>query len=260
MYRKRQSEIIKYLSDVKAAKIEQLAEIFQVSIETIRRDLMELEKDAVVKRVWGGVVYNNLRAREWAYEKRMEDSAKEKQAIAKLVSDYIKDGEAIAMNNGTANLELAKVLVMERESLTIVTNSPQIAVILNENESHRVFMTAGYLRKHNKSLVGSLCRESLDNFKVDKAILSIDGVSIEHGITEYNTEEAATIRKMMEIGHTKMLLCEYSKFNEVALNKICLAEEIDYIFTDWNITSKEIKIWGDMEVKELVAPNIYHEI
>lgn len=65
---------------------------------------------------------------------------------------------------------------------------------------------------------------------------------------------------MMEIGHTKMLLCEYSKFNEVALNKICLAEEIDYIFTDWNITSKEIKIWGDMEVKVLVAPNIYHEI
>lgn len=253
MYRKRQSEIINYLSDVKVAKIEQLAEIFQVSIETIRRDLMELEKDSVVKRIWGGVVYNNLRAREWAYEKRMEDRPIEKQAIARLAADYIKDGEAIVMNNGTANLELARVLVMEKDGLTIITNSPQIAVLLNENESHRVFMTAGYLRKHNKSLVGSLCRESLDNFKVDKAILSIDGASVEHGITEYNTEEAATIRKMMEIGHTKMVLCEYSKFNEVALNKICSAEEIDYIFTDWNITSKEVKLWGDMNVKVLAA-------
>lgn len=64
--------------------MEQLAEQFQVSLETIRRDLLELEKDSSIKRVRGGAVYNNLRAKEMEYEKKMENNQVEKHAIAKL--------------------------------------------------------------------------------------------------------------------------------------------------------------------------------
>ena len=70
MYNKRQKEIIRFLSEAKFAKMEQLAEQFQVSLETIRRDLLELEKDSSIKRVRGGAVYNNLRAKEMEYEKK----------------------------------------------------------------------------------------------------------------------------------------------------------------------------------------------
>lgn len=253
-YRKRHEEIVRYLSENKFARIEWLAELFHVSAETIRRDLMELEKNCPVKRVRGGAVYSSLRAQEMEYEKRMENNQPEKRAIASLAADYIQDGDAIVMNNGTSNLELARILRDSPKSLTIVTNSPQIAIILNENKRHSVYLTAGYLRKHNKSLVGSICGECLGNFKVDKAIVNIDGISIEDGVTEYNTEEAAVIRKMLKIGHTRMILCEYSKFNEVAFNRVCSTEEIDYIFTDWNISLKEIKAWKDVSVKVLAAP------
>ncbi|MCI8958374.1 MAG: DeoR/GlpR transcriptional regulator [Lachnospiraceae bacterium] len=64
MYNERQKKIIHHLSEVRVAKIEELAELFHVSMETIRRDLMELEKDSSIKRIRGGAVYNNLRARE----------------------------------------------------------------------------------------------------------------------------------------------------------------------------------------------------
>ena len=64
MYNERQKKIIPHLSEVRVAKIEELAELFHVSMETIRRDLMELEKDSSIKRIRGGAVYNNLRARE----------------------------------------------------------------------------------------------------------------------------------------------------------------------------------------------------
>ncbi len=254
MYNKRQKEIIRYLSEVRFVKTEQLAEVFNVSLETIRRDLLELEKDTSIKRVRGGAVYHNLRAREMEYEKKMESNQVEKQAIARLAAGYINDGDAIAMNNGTANLELARCLLETKEGLTVVTNSPDIAMVLIEHESNSIYLTGGRLRRHNKSLIGSICSQSLESLRVDKSILCIDGMSINDGVTEYNTEEAAILREMITIGRTRMILCEFGKFSEVAFNKVCSANDIDFVFTDWNVSNKVIKDWGDIGVKVLTAP------
>lgn len=255
-YNRRQEAIIRYLAEVKFVRTEHLAEMFQVSPETIRRDLLELEKDSSVKKVRGGAVHSCLRAQELEYEKRMESNQVEKHAIALAAVAYINNGDAIAMNNGSGTLELAKVLAKERETLTIITNSPDIAVVLNEGKGNQVYLTSGYLRKHNKSLVGSMCRECLGNFKVDKSILSIDGISIQDGVMEYHAEEADILRKMLEIGHTKVILCEYEKFSEVALNRVCSAEMVDYIFTDWNISMRERKEWEKIGVKVVAAAEI----
>ena len=254
MYSERQREMLRYLSEVKFAKVEQLSDLFHVSIETIRRDLLELEKDSSVKRIRGGATYSSFRAKELEFSKKMESNQQEKLAIAQAAAEYINDGDAIAMNNGSTTLSLARYLLKSRKMLTVVTNSPDIALILSDNESNQIYLTSGYLRKHNKSLVGSTCRECLEDFRVDKTILSIDGISIEDGVTQYNTEEAAVVRKMLDIGHTKIVLCEYSKFNEVAFNRVCPAEYIDCIFTDWNISPKEVKSWGDINIKVMVAP------
>ena len=70
MYNERQKEIIRYLSEIKFAKAEQLADMFQVSLETIRRDLMELEKNTSIKRIRGGAVYSNMRAKELEFAKK----------------------------------------------------------------------------------------------------------------------------------------------------------------------------------------------
>ena len=132
-------------------------------------------------------------------------------------------------------------------------------MVLIGNESNSVYLTAGRLRRHNKSLIGSMCSQSLEDFRVDKTILCIDGISIEDGITEYNTEEAAILRKMLQIGRTRMILCEFSKFSEVAFNKVCSAAQIDYVFTDWNISYKEVKAWSDIHVRVLTADRKYME-
>ena len=256
MYNERQKKIIHHLSEVRGAKIEELAELFHVSMETIRRDLMELEKDSSIKRIRGGAVYNNLRAREMEFSKKMQNNQQGKHAIANLAMGYINNGDAIAMNNGITTLTLAKCLLRERQRLTVVTNSPDIALTLSDNESNQVFLTSGYLRRHNKSLVGGLCCECLDYFKVDKTILSVDGVSIREGITEYNTEEACILKKMLEIGHTKMILCEFSKFREVAFYKVCAADTIDYIFTDHSLPVRDMKLWNDIGVKVLASPGV----
>lgn len=254
MLNPRQKEIVQYLSEAKFAKAEQLAAMFNVSMETIRRDLLELEKNSSVKKVRGGAVYNAMRAKELEFQKKMENNQQGKYAIAKIAMEYIEDGDAIAMNNGAATLALAKCMQGVRSGLTVVTNSPDIAMILSEDETNQVYVSSGYLRKHNKSLIGSMCNECIGSFKVDKTILSVDGISMADGVTEYNTEEAATLRKMVEIGRITMLLCEFSKFQEVAFNKVCNAGQVSFIFTDWNVPAKEAKAWNDIGVRILSSP------
>ena len=109
-------------------------------------------------------------------------------------------------------------------------------------------MTGGRQRKHNKSLVGSGCIDALDGFRVDKAIINIDGMTIADGITQYNVDESAVLRKMLEISHTKIILAESSKFEVVVLNRVCQAREIDLIFTDWNVQNQEISRWAEIGV------------
>ena len=249
MYTERQDQIIKYLADVKFAKIEQLAKEFDVSNETIRRDLFDLEREGVIKRIRGGAVFNTLLAHEMEFSKKLGNHQEEKQAIARTAVEYIDDNDAIAMSNGTTNIALARQLARMRQNLTIITNSHEVAAAANEGSSHKVILTGGQMRKHNGSMIGSLCLDCIGQFRVDKAIVNIDGVSIENGVMEYNTEEAAVIRHMLSISQTKMVLAEYRKFNEMAMNVICPAAQIDVIVTDWNVSAKEIKAWAEAGVK-----------
>ena len=91
MYSERQREMLRYLSEVKFAKVEQLSDLFHVSIETIRRDLLELEKDSSVKRIRGGATYSSFRAKELEFSKKMESNQQEKLAIAQAAAEYINE-------------------------------------------------------------------------------------------------------------------------------------------------------------------------
>ncbi len=256
MLTERQKQIVQYASEVKFVKVEQLAEMFHVSSETIRRDLLELESEAAIRRVRGGAVYNAMRAREVEFEKKMVNRQEEKLAISRLAVDSIYDGEVIMLSNGSNNIMFAHELAKKRNNLTIITNSYEASAILNQNPTHKVILTGGVIRKHNQSIVGNLCIDCLDRFRADKAVVNIDGFSVEWGVTEFNMEEAAVIQKMLLMSHTRIILCDYAKFNEVAMNRVCHAEMIDIVFTDWNVPVKEIKALSDMGIKVYSADKV----
>jgi len=235
----RQEKIVQYLSEEGYGKIEVFAEKFEVSNETIRRDLLALEQEAYINRVRGGARYDNLRAKEKKYEVRTQRNFREKRAIAKLAAEYISDGDTIAINTGTSTLELAKEIV-NRNYLTVITNSVDVASLIVENDLNKVYLPGGLLRNSGRGISGEMCCEFISHFQVDKAILSIGGISSKCGITEYHVEESAVLRKMIEISNKVMVLGDYSKFNEIALNKICDYRQVDYLFTDWKTPAKEI--------------------
>ncbi len=249
---KRQEKEVAYLAEENFVKVEQLAKRYNVSNETIRRDLLLLEAEGYIRRTHGGAEFDNLRAQEKQYETRTQRNFEEKKALAALAFDFIEDGDTLAMNTGTSTLELAKLLV-KRNHLTIITNSLDIAVTIGRNPSNNIYLPGGYLRMEGRGLSGAMCCEDLSRFRVDKTILSVGGITLEDGVTEYHVEESAAIREMIAIGNKTMVLADYSKFKEVALNKICDIKEIDYIFTDWNTPVREISLCRGKGVKVYVA-------
>ncbi len=253
MYTNRQEKILKYLSEVRSARVDQLADEFNMSVETIRRDLIDLEQDGYIQRTRGGATFNKNRAKELDFDKKLASNQAEKVEIAKLVCKYIDDGDAIAIGNGSCNIALARHLAQSKENLTIVTNSYDIANLVNENPSFTVFVACGILRKHNRSIVGTRCIDCLDQFRVDKGIINVDGLSISDGITQYNLDEAAVAGKLVEIAHTKIILAQSSKFDTIAFSRVCNSDAIDYIFTDWGVSAQDIKKWSEAGVKVLPA-------
>lgn len=253
MLTEREKKILRYLAEVKFAKVEQLSAVFGVSVETIRRDLLDLERDASIKRVRGGAIYNAMRAKEIEFDKKLENNQQEKLAIVRAAVECVRDSEAIMLSNGSINIMLARELAQKRSDLTIITNSLDAAMILNKNASHKVIVTGGELRKHNQSMVGSVCLDCLDHFHADKAIVNVDGISLENGVTEFNIEEAAVIRKMLSMSQTRVVLCDYGRFSEIVLNRVCTIDTIDIVFTDWNIPLRQIKEWEDAGIKIVSA-------
>ena len=238
MLNDRQEKIALYLMQQKYAKVEQLAQDFKVSIETIRRDLLTMEKEAAIKRIRGGAIYDVLRAKELAYEKRTTQNLTEKREIGKLAAQFINDGDTLVINPGTTMEEFAKC-IKDKNNLIVITNSIDIAEILNTG-SNQVYMTGGQLQRYERWLAGESCLEYLAKFRVDKAVLSVGGVSSDPGVTEYHVEGTPIIKQMLSIGSIKMILADHSKFSQICLNSICEIDKINHIFTDWNTPVKEI--------------------
>lgn len=248
----RQEKIVQYLIEHNFAKVETLVQVFGVSNETIRRDLKRLEQETFIIRSHGGAQYDNLRAKEKQYEMRTQRNFAEKRAIAKLAATYVMDGDSIVINTGTSTLELANELV-SKSNLTVITNSVDVANVIVENESNEVYLAGGRLRKGGRGLSGDATCEFISRFQVDKVFLSIGGIAQSSGVTEYHVSESAVMRKMIDIGNKIMVLSDYSKFNEIALNRVCGYKDIDYLFTDWNTPSKEIMACSQAGIKVLVA-------
>lgn len=231
MLDKRRSEIIDLIEKEKTVKLRDLAERYNVSDETIRRDLKSLEGAGYLVRVYGGATIPNMYGVEPHYEKREVIHLEEKKKIAAAALDCIENGDTLFIEVGTTTLEFAKLLHVKDE-LTILTNSIPIAVVLIQYEKFNVMMIGGHVRKGEQASSGFIAEGTIEQFNVDKLIMGVGGVNKKGWITDYHTEEASVRRKMIEHSRIKIALSDYSKFDVTALNQICSLAQVDIFITD----------------------------
>lgn len=248
----RKDKIMQLLTENRIMKAGELAQIFQVSMETIRRDLNELEKKKLVRRVHGGAVLYTEYSAEPDYAYRTVANYEEKLLIGKKAAELVNDGDTIIIDLGTTALEFAKFL-KGKKNITVFTNSLQIAYELMSDEEITVLLLGGKVRHGEGTTSGYWPEEMIDHFFADKLFLGVGAFMPEYGIMDYNIEETNLRRHCLKQTQTVIAMADYSKFGIKALNMVCRTERLDYMITDEKTDKKTLKEIKDRGVQVIVV-------
>ncbi len=247
----RKDEIIKMVSEDRMVKANELSKYFEVSMETIRRDLEQLEKEGFVRRVHGGAVLNISGGVEPDFSYREISNFEEKLLIGKKASSLVEDGDTIIIDIGTTTLEFARFL--KGKEITVFTNSLKIALELMNEEKITVIVTGGVVRKGEGTTSGYWAEDMMDQLWVDKLFLGVGCLDQKTGVMDYHIEETNLRRHYLK--HTKQViaLADYTKFGRKALNKVCDVGQINTLVTDEKADKRIVKDLRDKGINVILA-------
>ena len=224
--------IVEYLKKNRTAKLDELSELNQVSLDTVRRDLKNLEKLDVLKRVRGGAVSHEINLPTLAFDVRSIVNSREKKELASLIADYVIDGQTIAMNSGTTTLEVARVLVEKFNSLTVITNDLHIIRMLSTRRGFVVIVPGGVVDSNEDAIIGDSCERDISKYNADLAILAVNAISLEKGVTDFRLNQVGIVETMKQIANKVFVVADFSKFGRTSSMNILSLSEIDYIVSD----------------------------
>ena len=226
----RRNRILDYITTNQKADVHELSVLLNETEITIRRDLIELEKSKKLIRVHGGAVINEQKKSVWhtsAISDRLARNRDKKERIAPFAATLIQDDESIFIDGGSTNQILAP-MIKNLNNMLFVTNSPDLADILLENENNRVLQIGGELTRDTRLTTGPDAVENIRKYFVDKFITSVSGVDPQTGCYSAIPSESSTKRTFATHARETILLLDSSKFNRKAF---CLAFDLSQVKT-----------------------------
>lgn len=231
----RHNKIIELVLDKGQITVADICTMFDISEMTARRDLNDLDRRGLVRRVHGGAVTNLGRSYEPSFQTRTIKNQEAKIAIGLKAAELIFDGDSIALDVGTTTLEIIQGLRGKR-NLTIVTSCLQIAnkVVdqLSLDIDARLILTGGIIRPRELSMIGPIPEQVYQELHVDKAFLGIGGISLEDGLTEYNIEDTQIKKMLIHSAREKIVLADGSKFGVTTFASVAPLVAVDKVVTD----------------------------
>ena len=227
----RKQKILDMLKEKDSVRVSNLSRILGVSEVTIRSYLEDMEKKGLLSRVHGGAVSSYKPYYSMNLNQRLETNKESKVAIAERVVELIQPNDTVMLNAGTTTLLVFRKLP-QIYNLSIVTNSISIALEAAGNPNFNVILVGGSVNSKYQFSYGSDAIEQIKKYHADKLILSVDGISAEHGFTTYYDKEAAIDVAMIEQSNCRIIAADHSKFGHSAFVKISDAAVADYIVTN----------------------------
>lgn len=250
MNQERRNQIAEMINNQKIIKNEEIMKRFNISIETVRRDLAYLEEHGILKRVYGGAVRKEFINSEPEYRNREKDNSPEKTAIAVEAERLINHDDTVFFDLGTTVMNIARHLGNDKK-ITSFTNSLRTAIVLSEKDSN-VFIPGGTLRSGEFSLSGSMAENNMKLFNIDKAFIGVGGIT-QNGITDFITSEASLRSQIIKNAGTVIAVADFSKFGIRAMCNVCTLKDIDILITDEKAPSDILNYAKKSGVQVIIA-------
>ncbi|MDD7434468.1 MAG: DeoR/GlpR family DNA-binding transcription regulator [Peptoniphilaceae bacterium] len=223
-------KITELLKQKKAVTNKEIMSAVYASLSTIRRDLIDLEKAGVVRRIKGGAMLASSTTAEVSGLVRFQQSKAEKQSISAMAAEYLKDGQAIYLDSSSTTYYLCNWL-SARKNMVVVTNSIRVPIALMNADSVRVFCAGGLLKHNSHSLIGSDTAQFLMKYRAEICFFSCMGLGSE-GLFEADEQQVVIKSTMIRNAKRSILMVDHSKFCSEAFIKLADFSAVDLILTD----------------------------
>jgi DeoR family glycerol-3-phosphate regulon repressor len=210
--------------------VEELAQRFDVTPQTIRKDLNELCDARLLARTHGGAMLASG-VENLAYEARRHMAAAEKMVIGRHAASLIPNNCSLFMNIGTTTEEVARALV-EHDGLLVITNNIHVATILLPRPGIEVILAGGMLRKSDGGIVGEAAVDFISQFKVDHAVIGASAIDEDGAMLDFDYREVRVAKAIMQNARNVMLVADSMKFTRTAPVRIGHLSDTDVFVTD----------------------------
>jgi DeoR family glycerol-3-phosphate regulon repressor len=242
----RHKRIVEMVSSHGFVTIDDLAQRFMLTPQTIRRDINVLSEQGLLQRHHGGAGINSS-VQNMAYTTRQVFCLEEKKRIAGLTAKYIPDYASMFINIGTTTEEVAKAL-LKHKGLKVITNNLNVAFILSANPDFEVIVTGGIVRSRDRGITGEATIDFINQFKVDYGIIGISGIDEDGSLLDFDYREVRAARAIIDNSRQVYLVTDYTKFGRNAMVRLGHIAEIDGLFTDQAPSTQMQKLIEESEV------------
>ncbi len=235
----RQKLILEYLTTRKLAQVVELSSAFDVSQATVRRDLMQMENEGIIRRIHGGALLIEDKT-ELPILHRSEQQAEHKRRIGEMAAKLVQDGDTIIISSGTTTEAMVPFLASKTD-LTVITNAINVAYRLTRYPHIAVIILGGWLRHSECSMLGHLTEQALHDLQAHKIFHGVFGIDTKNGLTGTHLQEVQTDRRIIEAARELIVLADHSKFAQLGPIRLAPLSAVSTVVTDTDAPDRDVQ-------------------
>jgi DeoR family fructose operon transcriptional repressor len=236
--------------------LETLCRELDASESSVRRDLVQLESEGVLRRVYGGAMAvrdSNGREQGLDFDWQSTRFAEEKRLIAAKTAGLIEERQTVILDGGSTVAAVAQALRNRAmRSLHVITNSLPIALALDDARQIEVTLTGGFLYPRLRVTLGPLCEQMLSEVAADVLIMGIGGITAD-GFSNGNSLVVGSERKMIEVASKVIIVADHTKFGRNAMIHLAPLDVADYVVSDAGLDEEYREMLRRQGVEVLLA-------
>jgi DeoR/GlpR family transcriptional regulator of sugar metabolism len=243
-------EVQEHFSKQEFVSIEELCLRFDASKSSIRRDLIELERKKVLRRVHGGAISLQTRDDVLDFGSLSVSCHEQKTRIGRAASRLVENGQSVILGGGSTVVEVARCL--SDRPIQIVTNSIPVAQVFWDSKQAEIILTGGYLYPRLGVQLGPICEKMLHGVSADILIMGIRGIT-ESGISDSNSLIVGSLRAMIQAARKVLIVADHTKFGRDALIHVAELNQIHQVISDKDLQGSFLNMLEKHNVECVLA-------